>query len=209
MKKLLLVLLIVFIALQFSFAQETDSSTQQQSWIVHAEVSSFFIPGDFYLNPVAWVKKNHLHLEARYNYEDFETVSFFGGYNFSLGNKLHLDATPMAGFSLGNTTALLPAAEFELTYWNVGLYGEMEYAIVLNESESNFFSYWGELYYSPWEWMWFGIAAQRIRLNETGLDVQRGPMLALQRKWITVTGYYFNPFTADDFWMVNVGLTFE
>jgi hypothetical protein len=70
---------------------------------------------------------------------------------------------------MGNTTALLPAAEFELTYWNVGLYGEMEYAIVLNENGSNFFSYWGELYYSPWEWMWFGMAAQRIRLNERDL----------------------------------------
>jgi hypothetical protein len=53
------------LVLQFSFAQETDSSAQHKSWIVHAEVSAFFIPGDFYLNPVAWVKKNHLHLEAR------------------------------------------------------------------------------------------------------------------------------------------------
>ena len=90
----------------------------------------------------------------------------------------------------------------------VGLYTETEYAFDLNNSDDNFFLWWGELYYSPQEWVWFGIATQRLRVRESELDLQRGLMLAFQKDWFIITGYYFNPFTSDRFGILNLGVTF-
>lgn len=208
LKKRFLFTLIFILAKNFSFSQEIDSTVQKEPWQVHAEVSGFIFPGDFYLNPIVWAKKNHLHLEARYNYEDLQTASAFAGYNFEAANKLYLSATPMFGASYGNTNSVIPGLEAELMYGKFGLYIETEYAFDLNDFKDSFFSHWGEWYYSPEDWIWFGVTTQRIRPQQTELDLQRGVMLALQEKWFTLTGYYFNPFTDDDYWIVNLGATF-
>ena len=188
MKKYFLITCFLFLKGNFLFAQQADSVSTKEPWKIHADASAFFMPDDFFITPIVWVKRNHLHLEARYNYEDFQTASVLGGYNFSLGDKLHLDATPLLGVSIGNTDAILPGAEFELIYWHIGLYAETEYVFDLQNSSDSYFNYWGELYYFPAEWIWFGIATQRIRVQETDLDLQRGLMLAVQKKWFTITG---------------------
>jgi len=211
MKNFFLIVLILLVKENFSFAQQTDTTTQKESWKIHAELNGFFYPSwdDFYIDPIVWVKKGHLHLETRYNYEDLQTVSLYGGYSMEFGNKLHLDLTPMLGGAAGNTNAILPGAEFELMYARkVGLYVETEYAFDLNNSDDNFFLWWSELYYSPQEWVWFGIATQRLRVRESELDLQRGLFLAFQKDWFIITGYYFNPFTSDQFGILNLGVTF-
>ena len=198
---------ILFCITERAFTQ-ADSTAAQHPWKVHAEVSAFIFPDDFFLSPVVWVKKSHLHLEARYNYEDFQTASAFAGYNVEVGNELFLMATPMLGFCAGNTDAILPALEFELMYGKFGWYGEAEYAFDLHDSGDNFWSFWSELYYSPADWTWFGFSAQKLRTDEDGLDVQRGLFWAVQKNWFVVTGYYFNPFTSDQFALLNLGVTF-
>src|SRR5438034_7336511 len=45
-----------------------------------------------------------LHLETRYNYENLETGSVWVGYNFSGGEKLQWEFTPILGGVFGNTT---------------------------------------------------------------------------------------------------------
>jgi hypothetical protein len=211
MKKLFLLVLIFMGKEEFSFSQQADTTIQDEPWTIHAELNGFFYPtwDDSYISPIVWVKRSHLHLEARYNYEDFQTISFYGGYNLEFGNKLHLDLTPMLGGSTGNTDAIIPAAELELIYkQKVGLYVETEYSFDLQSTEDNFFIWWSELYYSPQEWIWFGVATQRLRVRENNLDLQRGLFLAFQKDWFIITGYYFNPFTSDQFGLLNLGATF-
>lgn len=208
MKKLVSYFSVWLAIVNFSFAQIADTTTLKQPWQLHGEVSGFIFPDDFYLNPIVWAKKNHLHLEARYNYEDLQTISAFGGYNFSAGNKLYLTATPMLGASAGNTNAIIPGFEGELMYWKLGLYVETEYVFDLDNSDDNFLSYWSEAYFSPKDWIWFGIVTQRIRMQETALDFQEGGLLAFQKNWFTVTGYYFNPFSEEQFGIMNLGVTF-
>jgi hypothetical protein len=38
--------------------------------------------------------------------------------------------------------------------------------------------------------------------------MQRGVMLAFSKKFFTLTGYYFNPFTPDDFGVLTVAVSF-
>ena len=177
MTMLLLLTLALLVKDNVCFAQQTDTTAQNAPWHVHAELNGFIYPNraDSYIDPIVWAKKGHLHLETRYNYEDLQTISLYGGYNLAFGKKLHLDLTPMLGGATGNTDAILPAAEFEIMYARrVGLYTETEYAFDLNNSDDNFFLWWGELYYSPQEWVWFGIATQRLRVRESERDFAAG-----------------------------------
>lgn len=207
MRRFTFIVLSLFIW-QPSFAQDADTSQAKEPWVFNADVSAYFFPDDFFLLPVVTADHNHLHLEARYNYEDEQTASLFGGYNLEFGNKFSVAITPIAGVAFGNTDGIVLGYEMELTYWNLGLYSEGEYLFDLNESDFSFFYNWSELYYAPADWIWFGIVAQRLREVDTERDLQRGVFLALQRKWLTVTGYYFNPFTSDQFGVLTLGASF-
>jgi hypothetical protein len=59
--KLLLLIFILFPV--FVYCQE-----EENPWEFNAEVTTYIIPGESYANPVISADKNHLHLEARYNY---------------------------------------------------------------------------------------------------------------------------------------------
>ena len=48
-----------------------------------------------YVQPTIRADRGRLHLEARYDYEALDTGSAWIGYNFSVGDKLKLDFTPM------------------------------------------------------------------------------------------------------------------
>ena len=73
-----------------AFAQQADTTAQKAPWKVHAELNGFIYPNraDSYIDPIVWAKKGHLHLETRYNYEDLQTVSLYGGYNLAFGKKI-------------------------------------------------------------------------------------------------------------------------
>ena len=84
-------------------------SANTKQWSFSATLFSYFVPDDqSYGSPTFTADRQHLHLEARYNYEDQETASFWVGYNFSFGEKLTLEITPMIGGVFGNTNGVAP-----------------------------------------------------------------------------------------------------
>ena len=62
-----------------SFAQQNDATQAIRSWDFTFSGNLYLIPDDIYFNPVFTADLGHLHLETRYNYEDFRTGSVFGG----------------------------------------------------------------------------------------------------------------------------------
>jgi hypothetical protein len=79
-----------------------------------------------YLNPTLTADRNWLHLEARYNYEALKTGSLWLGYNFSFGEKLTLEATPMVGGVFGDVTGFAPGYTASLSYWKLELFTQGE-----------------------------------------------------------------------------------
>jgi len=69
-------------------ASAQDAQKEPSPWAFAADANFYFIPNDFFVLPVFKADKAHLHLEARYNYEERETVSVWAGYNFAGGKKL-------------------------------------------------------------------------------------------------------------------------
>src|SRR5438045_9477601 len=84
---------------------EVAEETAETEWEYSLSISTYLVQnGRDYANPNLLLDRHWLHLEARYNYEAIKTGSFWLGYNFSVGKKLALEATPMIGGVFGDIT---------------------------------------------------------------------------------------------------------
>jgi hypothetical protein len=188
------------------FSQKTDSV--KHKWSIDASVLFYFIPEDFFILPIIKADKNKLHLETRYNYEDRNTYSFFGGYNFTGGKKIEYTITPMLGAVIGNSDGIAPGLEMDFRLGKFELYSEMEYLIEFNDKSKGYYYNWTEITYAPRDWLWLGITGQRTRLYQSSLDIQRGILGGLSWGNFSATGYLFNPFSEDTFVLVSLGISF-
>ncbi len=175
-------------------APNSLSATNEQAWTFSASVAGYLVPNDRdYAQPTVTADRDWLHLEARYNYEALDTGSLWVGYNFSVGDKLSLDFTPMLGGVFGDLTGIAPGYEFTLSYWKLALYSEGQYVFDTQDSSGNFFYTWSELSLAPVDWFRFGLVAQRTKAYQTDLDIQRGFLVGFTYKQVGFTTYLFNP----------------
>lgn len=183
--------------------------TVERKWSFIVSVYAYFVPDSReYVQPTFTADRGWLHLEARYNYEDLETGSAWVGYNFSGGNKLAWEFTPMLGGVFGNTTGIAPGYKGSLSWWKLNLYSEGEYVIDTGNSSESFFYNWSELTLAPVEWFRFGLVTQRTRVYKTDRDVQRGVLAGFTYKRASLTAYVLNPDESKPIVAVAVGLSF-
>lgn len=185
-----------------------QSTVEQRRWNCGAELNAYALPDLFFLMPVMKADKGHLHLEARYNYEDLNTFSAWAGYNFTGGDRFTYAFTPMLGGVVGRTNGIAPGLEMTLEFGDFELYNESEYLFDLESSANNFFYSYTDFSYAPKDWFWFGISGQRTRLVDSGLEIERGFLLGFGLKSWEITGYVYNVFTEDTFGYVSLAYTF-
>ena len=163
-------------------SQEGAGGTAADSWSFSATVDGYVVPHqEFYVLPIFTTDRSWLHLEARYNYEDQQTGSTWVGYNFSFGDKLKLDVTPMIGGVFGNTTGVAPGYEFSLAYKRITLSSTGEYVFDTKNHNGSFFYSWPELTYSPVEWISRGPG----RAKNQGLSHELGCSARIPRRHIS------------------------
>jgi hypothetical protein len=162
-------------------------------WAFSILTSGYLVPNSVsYVSPVFTADRQWLHLEARYNYEYQKTGSLWTGYNFSAGDKIVLDVTPMVGAVFGDTTGIAPGCNISITRKHVQLSAQAEYVFNLHDRASSFFYTWDELVYSPTDWFHAGLIAQRTRAYHTDLNVQRGFSAGVAHKRVDFTTYLLN-----------------
>ena len=157
--------------------------------------------------PVASADFGNLHLEGRYNYEDLKTASLFAGWSLSTGDAFTIELTPMAGVAFGRTTGIVPGLEASLGYGMFDFYVESEYLFDLNDNAGNFSYSWLELAVTPIDLVRAGLTAQRTRVFQSPLEVDRGLFAQLTREPGSVSLYAFNLFTDSWFLIVGLGLS--
>ena len=195
-------------------ARETTQAAQTgmaspPSWSFDVAGAIYFLPDDEdFVQPTIKADRGRLHLESRYNYEDRESLSFFGGVNFEMGDRVTLTLTPMFGGLVGQTDAVIPALEADLTIGRLEAYGEAEYVFDLADTDSKFFYMWSELSVSPVDWLRAGLVTQRTRVYHTERDIQRGLLVGTSLGRFQGTVYFFNPGNDDHFTVVSLGVSF-
>lgn len=188
-------------------AKPTDAA--QSPWAYNLTVDGYIVPHDqSYVNPVFTADRSWLHLEARYNYENLRTGSLWAGYNFSAGNKLVLNLTPMIGGVFGTTTGIAPGCEASLTYQKVQLSISNEYVFDTTHKSGDFYYAWPELTYSPLNWFRVGLVAQHTKAFHTSLNVQRGFLVGVSHKKWELTTYIFNAGFTDPTAVLEAGFSF-
>ena len=199
-----------------SFAQQTTSDSLQtktdtvsSSWSFSAATYYYILPGEKNTTTVlGYANHKALHLETRYNYEDRETGSVFGGYVFEAGNKLTVSLTPMIGLVFGNTNGIAPGLEVSLAWKKFDFYSETEYVFDFDGKENNFLYTWTELAITPFRNFRTGISANRTRLYQSDLEVEKGVFIQYSFWKLTAGVHYFNPFSDHDFVIATLGIEF-
>lgn len=174
----------------FALAEEVAPDPK---WEASFEVFAYLQQADGnFVVPILGADRGALHLEARYQYEARKTFSAWVGWNFETGKSLRLEVAPMVGAVLGETNGVAPGFEFNLSWKSLSLYGEAEYVVDFEGKAGDFFSYWSELGWQPTPWLSIGLAAQRTRLYQSELSVDRALFVAVTVAPVTVKAYGFN-----------------
>ncbi len=186
-----------------------SKEVDEKAWSFSASVSTYIVPNDQeYVQPTLTADRGWLHLETRYDYENLETGSAWVGYNFSGGEKLEWEFTPMLGGVFGNTTGIAPGYKFSLTYWKFDLSSEGEFVFDAGTSEGSFFYSWSEFSVSPVDWFRFGLVGQRTRAYQTDVEIQRGLLVGFFYRKINFTSYVFNLDQDKPTWVFSAGVSF-
>jgi hypothetical protein len=153
---------------------------------------SFRDQDDFVL-AVATADRGPLHLEVRFNYEAQDSGSLFAGWNFSGGEKLTWELTPILGAVFGQKEGIAPGFEGAVAYGIADFYIEAEYVYDFEVREDSFAYSWSELGISPLEWLRFGLVGQRTTVYQSDRDIQRGLFAQFMISKATIGAYVFNP----------------
>jgi hypothetical protein len=193
-------------------AQTPAPATPQPAeprWTASAELALYVIPDEEnYLWPTVSADRDWLHFEARYNYEDRNTVSFWGGVNFEWGERVTLAVTPMFGVVTGDTDGVAPGFLFTLGTEKLELYSEGELMFDSGGRENSFYYSWTELSYTPVSWLSVGVAAQKTRAYETARYIERGVLAGTAWRNMTLTSYVFEPFSDQPTVVIAFGIEF-
>jgi hypothetical protein len=164
--------------------------------------------GENYTSAIATADRGALHLEARYNYESVGARSAFAGWNFSGGEEITWELTPLLGGAWGTTRAFIPGLEASVAWKQFDIYVEAEYVRASSGRTDRYVYAWSELGFRPVEWLRAGIAGQRTGNYGNDRDIQRGPFAQLTWERVTIGGYWFNPGSSDQVFVGMVGATF-
>lgn len=199
-------------ALAPAAAEEEEAVSADRAgteWSASAAVNIYVVEGDrTYAQPTLAADYRRVHLEARYNYEAFDTGSVWLGYSLGLGETVSLEFRPMVGGVFGATTGVAPGYELTLAYWKLDLYSEGEYLFDTDDSSGNFAYTWSELGLSPLEWLRFGLVAQRTRAYQTSVDINRGLFVGLSYRWFSFTTYVFDIDQSEQTFVLGLGVSF-
>ncbi len=165
----------------------------QPEWSFSGAAYTYFLHDERnYLQPTVTADRDWLHLESRYNYESLHAVSVWMGYNFSGGDELAWEVTPMLGGVYGAATGIAPGYKGSLSWRRLALYSEGEYIIDLDDESDSFFYNWSEATFSAPEWLRYGLVTQRTRAYEADREIQRGLLAGISLDHVDLTAYVFN-----------------
>lgn len=164
------------------------------AWSGSASLFTYVVPDDdTFVQPTVAVDRGWLHVEGRYNYENLETGSAWIGRNFSIGDRVTLEITPMAGVVFGHTDGVGVGYSGTLAWRALDLSSESEYVFDAGDRADSFLYTWSELGWTPVGWLRAGLSVQRTRVYQTELDIQRGFFGTLSFGPWEVSAYLFNP----------------
>jgi len=179
------------------------------AWSFSASATTYVLPDEGnYVQPTFTADRGWLHLEARFNYENLETGSVWAGYNFSGGEKVEWEITPMVGGVFGETKGIAPGYKASLSWKKLELYSEGEYLFDTESTSDSFFYNWSEVTLAPKEWFRFGLVTQRTRAYASDRTIERGLLSGFSIRNVDLTGHLLFSRDSKPTFIFSAGVTF-
>jgi len=138
---------------------------------------------------------NKFSIEGRYNYDWDKNISLYIGWalkhndwKFRLMQGITSDGENM-GFGIS------PLSIYESK--KMFLYNSPQVVFGYSKIPTYFF-HWGEIYYKPKEWFWFGVSDRLYFDNENSQDISIGTQVSFAYKGLFINFYYWLPTTLTD-----------
>lgn len=181
----------------------------ENDWTFSAYAYAYIVPDDDdFLQPTVTADRDRLHLELRYNYEDFNTGSLWVGYNLSIDGEVTLTFTPMVAAVVGDTDGVAPGFNLAIDWWRLAFVSQGEYVFDTDGSEESFFYSWSELSVWPLDWLGAGVVVQRTKVAGLDFEAEPGVLLGLAYKNADLTVYVFDLDESNPVVVVGAGLSF-
>jgi hypothetical protein len=188
---------------------EVDTERNQTKWEFSLSTFTYLAQhARDYVNPNFTADRDWLHLEARYNYEELKTGSVWFGYNFSTGEKLKFEVTPMLGGVFGDITGIAPGYTITVRYRSIELSTQAEYFFDAGTRAGDFFYSWSELSASPADWFRVGRLVERTQASGSNSDVRRGPLIGFKYKDVDLTTCWLAPGSSEATFVFAVTVNF-
>jgi hypothetical protein len=179
------------------------------AWRFSAAAFTYFVPDEGnYVQPTVTADRGRLHLEARFNYEARDTGSIWAGFNFSGGESVEWELTPMIGGIVGATDGVAPGYRAWVGWRALEFSSEGELLFDAADAADNFFYNWSELTLAPVDWLRVGLVTQRTRAYQSERDIQRGLLVGASYQKLDVTMYVFNPDDSKPIVVLAIGFSF-
>lgn len=186
-----------------------EEGAGEEGWAF--DLTGYFVDppdDDPYGSAILRADRGALHLEARYNYEDLDTGSLWGGWTLAWSGEVEVSVVPMLGAVFGHTQGVAPGLELDVVWKALELYVEAEYVFDVDGQDDSYFYMWAEFTVSPTEWLSLGLVAQRTRAYDTDVEVDRGLLVGFHVRSVSATVYVFNLDRDDPYVMIGVGISF-
>ena len=171
-----------------------QTAPPERAWSFFASAYTYIVPDDSnYVQPTVTADRGRLHLESRYNYEAHKTGSAWFGINFSGGETIEWELTPIIGGVFGDVDGVAPGYKGSISWRRLGLYSESEYVIDTADTSESFLYNWSELTYSITDSLRAGLVVQRTRTYQSDRDVQRGLLIGYSYRRAEFSLCLFNP----------------
>lgn len=204
--------MILLLANSNSYGQTADTTTHSKEKLFHDRstyIDFQFPKGDKPLiTTQLWTYVKKAYFEARYNYEDRETFSLYGGRSFKVGKNNELDIIPMVGGSVGKFNGVSPALTIILEAGWVRGFSQNQYSINLKEQKSNFIFDWSAIVFHTYKPLYLGASFQSFAPQNTKAQNYFGPMVSVKDNHIIVEGFAYNFWTDAPMWALGLQYLF-
>ena len=200
MKRSLLII-IWSITVQLKVPAQWKGGIEQYNYI-NARTAGKFVPMLHIQSSKNW------YAEMRYNYDDANTFSMYGGKTISGGKMINYSITPMLGFSVGNFRSVAVANKTELEYEKLFVSVEAQYNQALNKDQSSFFFTWSEAGLNFSKWFFAGLAVQ-YTVQREARDFEPGVITGVSFKNISIPFYVFSPFRNNSYLVLGVNYEYN
>ena len=149
---------------------------------------------DYQVIPVVHFKnEKNWYAEARCNYEDAETFSFYLGKTFSREALLTYSFTPLLGGVTGKFNGVSTGVNMELEYNNFFFSSQSQYSFSTGDRADSFLYSWSEIGYQPLSWLYGGLSVQQTRVFETRGTLEPGILAGFSFRRFSLPLYCFSP----------------